>query len=76
MRVTISLFVTSQVFGSLAFNSRSMVNSLSNLLHQSNGSGRLLSAKPAGNQPKKPVPHRGSGRKMIVEQFRNTRIAV
>jgi hypothetical protein len=72
MRAAISLFVTSLVFSSLAFNSQSMTNSFSNLLPNSDGSEQLLSAKPSGKQPKKQAPYRGSGRNLTIEQLHKT----
>ncbi|BAZ30987.1 hypothetical protein NIES4074_34550 [Cylindrospermum sp. NIES-4074] len=71
MRAAISLLVSSLVFGSLAFNCEAMLSQLSLLLLASSGSQQLVSAKPKPrpNQPEKPVPHRGSGRRELMEYF-------
>lgn len=62
MRVAFSLFVSSLVFGSLAFDRQAMVIS-------SSGSHQLLSlqpkSKPRSNKPEDATPQRGSGRRLI-----------
>ncbi|MBW4644491.1 MAG: hypothetical protein KME23_16140 [Goleter apudmare HA4340-LM2] len=69
MRVAISLLASSLVFGSLAFDYQAMVNHLSSQMLANSGSEHLLSArpKPKSNQPERPVPHRGSGRRELME---------
>ncbi len=71
MRATISLLITSLVFGSLAVNCLTMANNVSHLLLSSDDSEQLLSAitkpKPRTNQPEQPIPHRGSGRRELMQ---------
>ncbi len=63
MRVSISLLVSSLVFGSLAVNYQETVNRLSLVRLSSSDSQQLLSAKPKSNEPENPKPYRGSGRR-------------
>jgi hypothetical protein len=73
MRAAISLLVSSLVCGSLAFNCEavqthfsplSMAKSDSQLSPLVNQSFNLAdNSKPSPNQPEKPNPHRGSGRR-------------
>jgi hypothetical protein len=69
MRATISLLITGLVFGSLAFNRHAIANRLSNLLVSFCNSEQLISGKAQTrpNQPEQPVPHRGSGRKQLMQ---------
>ena len=71
MRATISLLITGLVFGSLAFNYQAIANSLSNLLLSFSDLEQLISVKPQPktkpNQPEQPVPHRGSGRRQLMQ---------
>jgi hypothetical protein len=71
MRATISLLITGLVFGSLAFNRHAIANSLSNLLLSFSDLEQLISVKPQPkpkpNQPEQPVPHRGSGRRQLMQ---------
>lgn len=78
MRVAISLLVSSLVFGSLAFNQQTMANQLSYQTLTASGSEQLLSVrpKPKPNQPEKPAPHRGSGRRELMEYYGNIHPAV
>ncbi len=73
MRAAISLLVSSLVLGSLAFNYEAIYNRFSYLLIPYSGSQQMLSAKPKPrpNQPEKPAPHRGSGRRELMQQFRS-----
>lgn len=65
MRAAISLLVSSLVFSSLALNSEAGITRFSRLLITSSGSQQLLAdnSKPAPNEPERPSPHRGSGRR-------------
>ncbi|MFM7363392.1 MAG: heterocyst-inhibiting protein PatX [Cuspidothrix sp.] len=73
MRAAISLLVSSLVFGSLAFNCEAVQTRFSLLLMaQSDSQSSPLvhqsfniadNSKPSPNQPQKPNPHRGSGRR-------------
>ncbi|AFZ23040.1 hypothetical protein Cylst_0712 [Cylindrospermum stagnale PCC 7417] len=78
MRAAIPLLVSSLVFGSLALNCEAMLGQLSRLLLVSSGSQLLVSAKPKPrpNQPDKPVPHRGSGRRELMESFGNAHFVI
>jgi hypothetical protein len=70
MRATISLLITGLVLSSLAFNFQAIANRLSNLLLSFSDSKQLISAKPQSSkpsQPEQPVPHRGSGRKQLMQ---------
>ncbi|MBD2433418.1 MULTISPECIES: heterocyst-inhibiting protein PatX [Fischerella] len=58
MRAAISLLVTGLLLSSLAANSQTVTNSLSNMLQSHSSSHLLISAK--SKQPKS--PYRGSGR--------------
>ncbi len=73
MRAAISLLVSSLVFGSLAFNYQAMATQLLSQMLTPSGSGELLSMrpKPKPNQPEKPAPHRGSGRRELMEYYGN-----
>lgn len=74
MRVTFSLLVSSLVFGSLAFNCQEKFNRSHPLL-AATGSQLLFSAKPKPkpkpNEPENPTPHRGSGRRDLIESLNN-----
>jgi len=73
MRAAISLLVSSLVFGSLAFNCEAVQTRFSalsmaksdfqpsSLVNQ--GFNLADNSKPSPNQPEKPNPHRGSGRR-------------
>lgn len=80
MRATISLLITTLVFGSLAFNCQAMTNRLSNLLLSSSNSEQFISVKPKPktrpNQPEQPIPHRGSGRRELMQYVGQTYPAV
>jgi hypothetical protein len=80
MRATISLLIASLVFGSLAFNRHAIVNSLSDLLLSYDDSEQFISAKPKPksrpNQPEEPIPHRGSGRRELIQYVGQTYPAV
>jgi len=74
MRVTFSLLVSSLVFGSLAFTCHEKLNSSHTLL-STTGAQLLFSAKPKPkpkpNDPDDPTPHRGSGRRDLMESLNN-----
>ncbi len=78
MRALVSLLASSLVMATLVFDCQLMVNRFSNLLLASSGSQQLLSTrpKPKPNQPEKPTPHRGSGRRELMEYYGNVRPAV
>jgi hypothetical protein len=78
MRTVISLLVSSLVFGSLAFNRETMLSSLTHLLLASSSSPDLLSARPQpkSSQSETPNPHRGSGRRQLMEYFQNAYPAI
>ncbi len=67
MRATISLLITALVFGSLAFNRHAIANRLSNLLLSFSDLEQLISVKPQPTKPNQPVPHRGSGRRQLMQ---------
>jgi hypothetical protein len=71
MRAAISLLVSSLILGSLAGNCEAKLGQLSHLLLAKTGSQQLVSVKPRP-RPEKPA-HRGSGRRELMESFRNTR---
>jgi hypothetical protein len=72
MRVTFSLLVSSLVFGSLAFDFQEKLNR-SHTVPSTTGSQQLFSAKPKPkpkpNVPENPTPHRGSGRRDLIESL-------
>ncbi|MDZ7956821.1 MAG: hypothetical protein RMY34_02750 [Aulosira sp. DedQUE10] len=78
MRAVVSLLASSLVVASLAFSYQALVNQFSHLLLASSASEQLLSArpKPKPNQPEKPVPHRGSGRRELMESYKNVHLTV
>ncbi|QIR37595.1 hypothetical protein HCG51_13325 [Tolypothrix sp. PCC 7910] len=78
MRAVVSLLASSLVAVSFAINCQATINQFSRLLPSSSGSEHLLSArpKPKPNQPEKPVPHRGSGRRELIESYKNVHPAV
>lgn len=78
MRVAISLLVSSLMFGSLAFNYQAMVNHLSYQMLATPNSESLLALrpKPKPNRPEKPAPHRGSGRRELMESQGNSHLTV
>ena len=80
MRATISLLITCLVFGSLAFNYQVIANRLSNLLLSYDDSEQFISVKPKPkprtNQPELPIPHRGSGRRELMQYVGQTYPAV
>jgi hypothetical protein len=82
MRTTISLLVLSLVFGSLAVNYETILANLSDLFVIGSGvnsGSQLLTAsttKPKPNKPENPTPHRGSGRRELMEYFPNIHSAV
>ncbi|MBW4670107.1 MAG: hypothetical protein KME60_22520 [Cyanomargarita calcarea GSE-NOS-MK-12-04C] len=67
MRVTISLLVTSLVLGSLAFEGQVVGENFTDMLRSFSGSESLLSASPKPNKRRQPAPHRGSGRRELLE---------
>jgi hypothetical protein len=73
MRAAVPVLVTSLVFGSLIFDSLEMANRNSNPSFSDTEHMVSLKYKPKRNQPEKPVPHRGTGRRSFIE---NTQIAV
>lgn len=80
MRATISLLITGLVFGSLAFNYQTIANRLSNLFLSSSDSEQFISVKSKSksrtNQPEEPIPHRGSGRRSLMQYVGQTYPAV
>ncbi|AFY44452.1 hypothetical protein [Nostoc sp. PCC 7107] len=74
MRVTFSLLVSGLVFGSLVFNGSDKFNRSHTLIGDAGGK-MLLSAKPKpkpkSNEPENPTPHRGSGRRDLIESLNN-----
>ncbi len=68
MRTTISLLVTSFVFGSLAVNFQATGNSLVNEVFSTSGEQELLLSR-SRRRPK--APHRGSGRREFMEYSNN-----
>ncbi|MGI8501374.1 MAG: heterocyst-inhibiting protein PatX [Hassallia sp.] len=80
MRATISLLITCLVFGSLAFNYQVITNGLSNLLLSFSDSEEFISVEPKPktrtNQPQQPKPHRGSGRRELMQYVGQTYPAV
>ncbi|MBD2439407.1 heterocyst-inhibiting protein PatX [Nostoc sp. FACHB-110] len=72
MRVTFSLLVSSLVFGSLALNCQEKFNH-SHTLSSTTETKMLFSAKPKPkpNEPENPTPHRGSGRRDLIESLGN-----
>lgn len=73
MRATISLLITSLVFGSLAFNRHAIANRLSNLFLSFSFEEQFISVT---NQPEEPIPHRGSGRRQLMQYVGQTYPAV
>ena len=65
MRTTISLLVTSFVFGSLAVNFPRIGNSVVNQMFSTSGEQELLLSRSNPRKPK--APHRGSGRREFME---------
>ncbi len=68
MRTTISLLVTSFVFGSLAVNFQGIGNSLSQEMFSTSGEQELILSRST-RKPK--APHRGSGRREFLEYSNN-----
>lgn len=65
MRAAISLLVTTFIFGSLAFGTQNLFQSTSET--QLTASKIKPGSKP--KKPEKPFPHRGSGRRELMEYF-------
>ncbi|MFN6570691.1 heterocyst-inhibiting protein PatX [Dendronalium sp. ChiSLP03b] len=65
MRTSLSLLVSSLVFGSLTINC-SIVNS-SSFIVLSSGSQQLVSGKPQYSEPESPTPYRGGGRRDLIQ---------
>lgn len=78
MRALISLLASSLVTATLIFSYQVMANLMSDMLLVSAATPTLLSARPKTkpNQPDKPAPHRGSGRRELMEYNRNARSLV
>ncbi|MCC5637628.1 hypothetical protein LC593_17640 [Nostoc sp. CHAB 5844] len=74
MRVTFSLLVSSLMFSSLVVNGSAKLNRSHTLIHET-GVQMLFSAKPKAkpkpNEPENPTPHRGSGRRDLIESLNN-----
>lgn len=66
MRTTISLLVTSFVFGSLAANFQKIGNSLVNQMLSDSSEQELLLSRSDPNNGNT-APHRGSGRREFLE---------
>jgi len=64
MRTTISLLVTSFVFGSLAVNFQGIGSSLSKQMFSTSGEQEVLLSRSNPRKPK--APHRGSGRREFL----------
>lgn len=71
MRGTISFLVLSLAFGYLGVKCESLANPLSMLI-STYGSQQLLIASWNPRKPDDPAPHRGSGRRELMEDFINT----
>jgi hypothetical protein len=69
MRAAVPMLVSSLVFGSLIFDDQGMANR--NLTFSPSNSEYMLSLnyKPNHNQPETPAPHRGTGRKTMIENI-------
>ncbi len=80
MRATISLLIIGLVFGSLAFNYQAMANRLSNLFVSFSEEEQFISVEPKPktrtNKPQEPKPHRGSGRRELMQYVGQTYPAV
>ncbi|MBD2357704.1 hypothetical protein H6G41_24350 [Tolypothrix sp. FACHB-123] len=78
MRALVSLLASSLVTATLIFSYQAMVNLMSDMLMVSATTPTLLSARPKTkpNQPEKPAPHRGSGRRELMEYYGNVRSTV
>jgi hypothetical protein len=72
MRTIISLLVTTFLFGSLALDCQN--NLRSDASEMMTASRTRSGNKP--KQPEKPIPHRGSGRRELMEYFVSTSTAV
>lgn len=75
MRVTFSLLVSSLMFGSLAIHCSEKFNH-SHIILGNTGVQMLFSSKPKPkpNEPENPTPHRGSGRKDLIESLNNASV--
>jgi hypothetical protein len=72
MRVTISLLVSSLVFGSLALDYPGKANHTSRKMLSVDAQPLLWAQskpKPKPNEPEDPTPHRGSGRRDLIESL-------
>ncbi|MBD2499212.1 heterocyst-inhibiting protein PatX [Anabaena azotica] len=71
MRAAVPMLVSSLVFGSLIFDDQGMANR--NLTFSPSNSEYMLSlnSKHKHNQPETPIPHRGTGRKTMIENIQN-----
>ncbi|BAY27932.1 hypothetical protein NIES2100_77590 [Calothrix sp. NIES-2100] len=78
MRAVVSLLASSLVMATLVFSSQAMINLMSNMFVASAVTQPLLSTRPKTkpSQPEKPAPHRGSGRRELMEYHGNVRSAV
>jgi hypothetical protein len=79
MRAVVSLLASGLLMATLTFSYQAMVNFMSDLLLVSPAAQPLLSARPPKtkpNQPDKPAPHRGSGRRELMEYYGNVRSTV
>lgn len=71
MRAAVPVLVLSLVFGSLIFDSLGMANRNLTLSPFNSDNMLSLNFKPKRNQPEQPFPHRGTGRKNLIENTQN-----
>ncbi|WP_390825633.1 heterocyst-inhibiting protein PatX [Anabaena subtropica] len=76
MRAAVPVLISSLVFASLISDCLGMANRNSTLSPSSSHNMLSFKSKPKRNEPEKPIPHRGTGRRSLIESSNNAHITV
>ncbi|MBD2249797.1 heterocyst-inhibiting protein PatX [Nostoc parmelioides] len=74
MRAAVPVLISSLVLGSLVSDYLGIASH--NFAFSSSNSQNMISlkSKPKRNQPEKPQPHRGTGRRSLIETYSNAHL--
>ncbi|QLE56656.1 heterocyst-inhibiting protein PatX [Nostoc sp. TCL26-01] len=74
MRAAIPVLISSLVFGSLISDGLGMANRNLTISALSSQNMLSLKSKPKRNEPEEATPHRGTGRRSLMESFSNAHV--
>lgn len=74
MRAAIPVLISSLVFGSLISDSQGMADRNLTISALSSKNMLSLKSKPKHNELEETTPHRGTGRRSLMESFSNTHV--